>query len=156
MRVLGVTCSPHCAYLTLAIDGAVASAPVERIDVAAQYEASAELLSTLDEIKRAFGRLRPERVALLMPEQGGHKRSYQELAPRVALETLIRIAAVEENIGIDLLPRPTVRARLGIPKAGELASHVGRCITEPVGRYWKAGRDIAGLAALAVPNGGGR
>ena len=49
MRSVGVTCTPRIAYLTLAIDGAIAEAPVERVEVAAQYESSEELLSTLDE-----------------------------------------------------------------------------------------------------------
>jgi hypothetical protein len=97
----GVTCTPRIAYLTLAIDGAIAEAPVERVEVAAQYESSEELLSTLDEIKRALGQLRPDLVVLLMPEQSRHKRTYQEIAPHVALETLVRIAAVQENIAIE-------------------------------------------------------
>jgi hypothetical protein len=149
VRSVGVTCTPHLAYLTLAIDGAVAETPVERVEVAAQYESSEELVSTLNEIKRALGQLQPDRIVLLMPEQGRHKRTYQELAPRVALETLVRVAAVQERIPIEVLPRPTVRSRLGIPRAGELASHVATVVTEPVGRYWTAGRDVAALAALA-------
>ncbi len=154
MRALGITCNPRTAYLTLAIDGAIEEALVERVEVAAQYEASVELLSTLDEVKRALAQLRPDTVMLLMPEQSRHKRTYQEIAPRVALETLVRLAAVQENIDIEVLARPTVRARLGIPKAGELSSHVNQVIAEPVGHYWTAGRNVAGLAALAAPNGG--
>jgi hypothetical protein len=84
-----------------------------------------------------------------MPEQSRHKQTYQEIAPRVALETLARIAAVEEKIAIEVLPRPTVRSRLGISRADDLASHVGKTIAQPVGRYWTAGRDVAALAALA-------
>ena len=41
-------------YLTLAVDGVIAEAPVERVVVGAQYEPSEELLSTLNEIKRAL------------------------------------------------------------------------------------------------------
>jgi hypothetical protein len=100
--------------------------PVERVEIAAQYESSAELLSTLDEIKRALGQLCPDIVVLLMPEPGRHQRTYQEIAPRVALETLIRIAAVQEEIGIEVLARPTVRSRLGIPRAGDLSCRRGR------------------------------
>jgi hypothetical protein len=154
VRSVGVTCTPHVAYLSLAINGAIAEAPVERVEVAAQYESSEELLSTLDEIKRALGQLRPDVVVLLMPEQSRHKRTYQEIAPRVALETLVRIAAVQEKIAIEVLPRPTVRSRLGIARAGDLASHVGTTIADPVGRYWTAGRDVAALAALAGLKGG--
>jgi hypothetical protein len=155
VRAVGVTCNPRTAYLTLAVDGAITEATVERVEVAAQYEASAELLSTLDELKRAFAQLRPNKVVLLTPEQGRHKRTYQEIAPRVALETLVRIAAVQESIEIEVLARPTLRARLGIPKTGELSSHVGQVIAGPVGRYWTAGRDVAGLAALATLDGAG-
>jgi hypothetical protein len=149
VRSIGITCGPRAAYMTLAIDGAIASTPVERVDVAAQYEASQELISTLEEIKRAFGQLAPDVVILLMPEMSRYKKTYLELAPRIALETLVRIAAVQEAIEVDVLSRPTVRARLGIPKAGDLGSHVGAVIPEPVGRYWTLGRDVAGLAALA-------
>jgi hypothetical protein len=39
--------------MTLAIDGAIADTPVERVEVAAQYESSQELMSTLDEISSA-------------------------------------------------------------------------------------------------------
>jgi hypothetical protein len=154
MRSLGVACNPHTAYLTLAVDGMITQAVVERVEVAAQYEASVELLSTLEEIRRALGQLRPDRIAVLMPEQGGRKRTYLEIAPRVTLETLIRIAAVQEGIDIEMLARPTLRARLDIPKAGELSSHVSGVIAESVGLYWSAGRDIAGLAALAELDGG--
>ena len=156
MRSVGVTCTPHVVYLTLAVDGAIAEAAVERVEVAAQYESSEELLSTLDEIKRALGQLRPDVVVVLMPEQSRHKRTYQEIAPRVALETLVRIAAVQGRIAIELLPRPTVRSTLGISKSGDLASHVAEAIGQPVGRYWSAGRDVAGLAALAGLKAGSR
>jgi hypothetical protein len=150
VRTLGVTCTPRIAYLTLAVDGVITEASVERVEVAAQYESSAELLSTLEEIKRALGQLRPDAIALLMPEQGGRKRTYPEIAPRVALETLIRNGAVQDHVDIEVLARPTARARLGIARSGDLASHVGEVIPERVGRYWTAGRDVAGLAALAV------
>ena len=130
-------------------------APVARIEVASQYEASAELLSTLEEIKRALAQLRPDRMALLLPEQGRHKRTYPELAPRVTLETLVRIAAVQQGVPIELLPRPTLRATLGLPRKGELSSHVDAAISGSVGLYWTAGRDVAGLAALAMQRDGG-
>jgi hypothetical protein len=154
VRSIGVTCTPHLAYIALAIDGEIADTPVERVEVAAQYESSEELLSTLEEIKRALGQLRPDVIVLLMPEHGRHKRTYQEIAPRVALETLVRIAAVQEGVAIEVLARSTLRSRLGIPLAGDLASHVAGVITKPVGRYWSAGRDVAALAALAGQAGG--
>ncbi len=150
VRALGVTCTPRVAYLSLAVEGAIVPEAIERLEVASQYEASAELVATLDDVKRAYAELRPDAVAVLKPEKSRRGYSYDQLASRVALETLLRIAAVQESIDIELLPRATVRARLGIPKSGDLASHVGSVVPEPVGHYWSAGRDVAGLAALAI------
>jgi hypothetical protein len=49
MKVLGVTCSARTALMSLTEGGRVVDTPVERIDVAALHEASAELEATLDE-----------------------------------------------------------------------------------------------------------
>jgi hypothetical protein len=94
MKVVGVACSTKTAFLTLAIDGSVARAPVERIDVAYQYEASTELEATLEEVGRAWAQIKPDLVVLLKAESMV-RWSYDEIAPRVALETLIRLAAVK-------------------------------------------------------------
>jgi hypothetical protein len=120
------------------------------LEVASQNEASEQLVATLEDIRRTYAELRPDVIGLLKPEQSQRKHAYDQLAPRVALETLLRVAAVDASIDIEVLARPTVRARLGIPRSGELGSHVSSVIAEPVGHYWNAGRDVAGLAALAV------
>jgi hypothetical protein len=86
-------------------------------------------------------------VVLLLPEQSRFKRTYSEIAPRVALETLVRLAAVRAGVDIEVLPRTTVRSRLKLPRSGDLASHVPTKVPVAVGRYWTAGRDIASLAA---------
>ena len=89
-------------------------------------------------------------VVLLPPEQSPRfKFTYAQLAPRVALETVIRLACVRAKIPVDVIPRPTVRSQLGLPLSGELASHVSVRISEGSGPYWSAGRNIAALAALA-------
>jgi hypothetical protein len=124
------------------------SAPVERIEVASLDEASAELESTLEEIGRALAQIRPDLVVVLMPEQTRFQRPYAELAARAALETLVRLAAARAKIPVDVLLRPTVRARLNLPKKGDLASHA-EGVVAPAGHYWSAGRDVAALAALA-------
>jgi hypothetical protein len=150
VKVLGVTCSTGKAFLSVVEGGSVVDAPVQRVEVASLLESSAELDSTLEEIGRAFARLKPDHVVLLLPEQSPrHKRTYQEVAPRVALETLVRLAAVRAGIPIDVMPRATVRSRLGLPRKGELSSHVSAKLSKPVGKYWSAGRDVAALAALA-------
>ena len=93
--------------------------PVPSIDVAAQYEASKEILATLDEIRRVLNELRPDRVIVLKPEPNT-RMTYDQLAPRVALETLFRLAAVQENVEVEVIARSTVRSRIGLAKSGSL------------------------------------
>ena len=149
VRVLGVTCSTKVALLTKVEDGAISANSFEKIEVGALHEASAELVATLEEISRALAHIEPDLVVLLMPEQSRFSRPHSEVAARVALETLVRLAAASAEIPVEILPRPTVRARLKLPKKGDLASHVEEVYTEPVGRYWGAGRNVAALAARA-------
>lgn len=150
MRVLGVSCSTSVAFLSLVNEGEITDAHVQRIEVGSLLEASEELEATLGELHRAFVQLRPELVVVLLPEQSpSNKRTYAEIAPRVALETLVRLAAVRTGVPVDLLSRPTVRARLQLPRKGDLASYTSEVISTPVGKYWAAGRNVAALAALA-------
>src|SRR4051812_30316656 len=88
MRVLGVACTPKTAFLSLADERQIVEGEVYRIDVASQYEASEELISTLDEIRRALEQVRPDRVIVLKPETN-QRSTYDQLAPRVTLETLV-------------------------------------------------------------------
>jgi hypothetical protein len=152
--VLGVTCSNTVALLTAVEYGQVVASPVYRIEVASLSEASAELEATLEEIGRALSQIKPERIVLLLPEQTPRfKYTYTQLAPRVTLETLFRLAAVRAELPIDLMPRPTLRSTLGLPQTGDLASHTTELLDQSVGPYWNAGRNIAGLAALAGEEG---
>jgi hypothetical protein len=149
VKVAGVTCSTKTALFSLVESGQVVDAPVERVEVGSLHEASEELEATLAEFGRTLAQMKPDLVVLLMPEQSRFKRTYQEIAPRVTLETLVRLAAVRAEIPIEVLPRPTVRARLKLSRKGDLASHVSERIPNPVGKHWTAGRDVAALAALA-------
>lgn len=150
MQIVGFSCTPRLAYVAVVNGSEVKESDIERHEMAAQHEASEELLKTKDDFRRLLRELEAEKVVLLQPEERQpRKPSYQELVPRIALETVIRLAAVEEGIGVELLPRPTVRARLGLPKSGSLDSHVSKVIEAPVGRYWNEGRRLAALVALA-------
>lgn len=149
MKVLGVTCSTKTAFLSVVDGDMVVVAPVDRLDVASLHEASAELLATLDDVSRALAQIKPDLVVLLLPEQSRFKRPYAEVAARASLETLVRLACAKANVPVEVMPRPTVRARLELPKKGELASHVAEVVPAPVGKHWTAGRDVAALAALA-------
>lgn len=152
--VLGVTCSNQSALLAAVENGEVQDTDIPRIDVGALHEASEELQGTLDEIIRAYARLRPSLVVLLLPEQSNRfKHTHGQIAPRVALETLIRLAAVQAEIPIDVISRRTVRSRLGLPTSGDLASHIAKRFPTPSAPYWNAGRNVAALAALAGEEG---
>jgi hypothetical protein len=120
----------------------------ERVDVASLFEASTELEATLNEVGRVIAQVKPDLVTVLLPEY--YTASYAEIAPHVALETLVRLAAVRAGVGVEMLTRPTVRSRLNLPVKGKLSTHVAARIPDPVGRYWSAGRDVAALAALAA------
>jgi hypothetical protein len=146
--VLGVTCSNRSALFSVVDSGKVIDSPVDRIEVASLHEASEELQATLEEIGRAVAQIRPQRVVLLLPEQSRFKVTYGQVAPRVALETLVRLACVRAGIPVEVLPRASVRSRLGLPRSGDLSSHVPGTIARS-GPYWGQGRDVAALAALS-------
>jgi hypothetical protein len=148
--VLGVTCSTQSALLTGVENGEVVETAVYRIDVGAIHEASAELQSTMDEIGRALAQIRPSLVVLLLPEPSKRfKYTHSQIAPRITLETLIRLATVHADIPIDVMTRKTVRSRLGLDFSGDLASHVAERFPASAPPYWSAGRDVAALAAFA-------
>jgi hypothetical protein len=134
----------------VANDSSIEESDIQQLEVGAQHEATEELLATRDDVRRIIRELKADKVVLLQPEERQpRKPGYQELMPRIALETVIRIAAVEDDVAVELLPRPTVRARLDLPRSGPLDSHVEIVIEKPIGRYWNEGRGVAALAALA-------
>jgi hypothetical protein len=65
------------------------------------------------------------------------------------LETLVRLAAANANVDLELLHRNGARARVGMPRRGRFEDHIPSVIPEPVGKYWAAGRRLAAVAAIA-------
>jgi hypothetical protein len=150
VTVLGVNCSTDCAYLAVSSDGELRADSVELVSAPALGESSEQLLAVLDELKRVVGEVEAERVVLLRPEGGRMgKRTHSEHVPRIALETLVRLAAVETGRSIELLARPTLRSRLKLPTEGKLVTHLSSRIPEKVGSNWSEERQLAALAALA-------
>jgi len=150
MNILGVNCSPDLAYLALAADGKLREGQVEYIEAPTLGESSEELLFVLEELCRVMGEVEADRVMLLKPEHHPWaKRTHSEFVPRIALETLVRVAAVKTETPVELLSRPTLRARLRLPTEGKLAEHVSLCIPAKVGKNWSEERQLAALAALA-------
>jgi hypothetical protein len=111
VKVVGVTCSAKTALLAAVENGGVIPIDVQKIDVGYQYEASREFVATQREVERGIAQVQPDLVVLLKPELMV-RWTYDAVAPRVALETLVRLAAVAGDIPIDVLSRPTVRLAL--------------------------------------------
>jgi hypothetical protein len=111
------------------------------------------LWQTFDTFKAALSEIDPERVALLLPGTGSHaKQPHSTMAPRVELETLLRMAAAKLDLPVDRLAHATVRARLGVTNKGGLEDAVRPVVVE-VGPYWSAGRLGAAAAAMAGVEG---
>ena len=151
MIALGVNCNTHCAFFAVAVDGELRDGHVEYIDAPNLAESSEELKSVLDELSRVINEVNADKVVLLKPEGGPTpKKTHATFVPRIALETLVRLAAVETDTEIEVLARPTVRSRLELPTKGPLAKHVSLRIPGKVGKKWSEERQLASLAALAA------
>jgi hypothetical protein len=145
VRVLGMNCAPRVAYLAVIEDGSLDPDAPERLQAPAGLETGDGLLECIREVKRVLGQARAEQVALLLPEANAAPSS-----ERTELETLIRVAAAEEGTRVDLLSRPTVRSRLGLPRSGSLDTHIQLGAGPESGHYWRKGRALAVMAAKAV------
>jgi hypothetical protein len=145
--MLGVTCSKEEVFLAVGSDGALVPDEHEKLVTAMVLEETDRLQAMHDDVVRVLAEVRPDRVQILMPEQT-YEASYARIAPRATLETLVRLACVRAGIPVEMLHRGSARSRLGVPRSGKLEDLISG-VTEPVGKYWKAGRSLAAAAALA-------
>ncbi|HET7571787.1 MAG TPA: hypothetical protein VFJ77_03860 [Gaiellaceae bacterium] len=145
-RTIGIECKKQEVYVALAEDGALLDVEPQRLQVPAIHEQSARLRGFLDAFGRVLAELQPDSVNILQPETV-YSASYGEIAPKAALETLIRLACVDVGVPVQMLHRATVRSSLG--GKGKLDELIAEKI-EPVGKYWNAGRKYAAAAALTT------
>lgn len=146
MRNLGVNCGSGDVYFAVADDGAILAGMTERLQPPAGLEAGNGLLEFVDSVIRVLRETKPDLVTILLPDQW--RAVYQQHLPRATLETLVRFSAAQEGVPVQVLARPTLRARLDLPRKGRLDEHIGAA-GPPVGKYWTTGRGVAALAALA-------
>lgn len=147
-RALGVWCKNDEVMLALAENGALLKDSHERLRAPALFEQTESLRAVLASIGRVLAEVRPDVVRVLLPEQT-YKGSYASLAPRAALETLVRLAAANADVELEMLHRNSARARVGMPRRGSFEDHIPSVIPEPLGKYWAAGRRLAAVAAIA-------
>lgn len=151
LRTLGVNCSSDSAYLALVEDGQVIDVGVvEKVDARMIADSGEQLVVVLGELRRIIAQIRPDAIVLLNPEQSPRaKRTHSAHVPRITLETLVRLAAHQAACPLEILPRPTLRSRLGIPIKGSLAAHAAEFLPSKSGKNWSEERQLAAVAAMA-------
>ena len=149
---MGVTCEAGRINVAAVADGEVLEDVVERIPAPTGLEEHDRLWAVHDDVIRAIKEIKPEKIVILCAESR-YTASHKAFTPRIALETVVRLAGAKEDVPVELLSRPTVRSRLDLPKKGGLDAHLNQAIPKPVGRYWTAGRGLAAMAALAGEQG---
>jgi hypothetical protein len=148
MRALGVWCKKAEVMLAVAEEGELVEDPHQRIQAAALLDATERLRAVQDDLTRVLAEVAPDQVRVLMPEQT-YKGSYGQIAPRAALETVVRLTCVDAGVPVEMLHRSSARARLGMKRSGSVESQIPDVVGEPVGKYWADGRRLAAVAALA-------
>lgn len=148
MVSIGVHCKSDTAYLALAEDGHILDDPHQQLVLGKGREATDRLVSLMADVERLVTEVKPVAVRVLEPER--YEALYARIAPRVAVETVVRVGAARAGANVEMLARTTARSRLGMPKGGKFEHHFATVVAEPVGKYWNAGRNLAAAAALAV------
>ena len=149
MRVLGVQCTVKFAFLSVVENGLVIDNGPPRLQLAQSTDEGRALWDTLGTFGDALDEIRPDRVCLLLPGTGEHaKQTHGAWAPRIELETLLRMAAAKRDLPVERVARASVLARFGLPQKGTFEDLV-RPLVPRQGRYWADGRLAAGAAALA-------
>lgn len=149
MRVLGVQCTSKFAFLSVADGGEVVERGPQRLAPAQSTDEDQALWETLDTFGHALDEIKPDRICLLLPGTGENARqSHGYWAPRVELETLVRMAAARRDMPVERMARATVQTRLGVARKGKFEDLV-RPVVPELGRYWTSGRLAAAAAALA-------
>ncbi len=147
-RSLGVWAKKQEIYLAVAEEGELQDVDPQKIDAPSIMEANARLGGFVTSFRHALNDIAPEAVRILQPEQT-YQASYSDFAPKLALETVVRLVCSETDVPVEMLHRTTARSRLGYARSGSLDSHIEESLRS-VGRYWNAGRKYAAVAALAA------
>ncbi len=145
---MGVTCDSHTINIAVVEEGQVLEDLPERITTPVGLEEHARLWALLGDVERAIDVIKPEKVVVLPPEQT-YQAAHSQFSPRIARETIVRMGAHRKGIGIEVLARATVKARLDLPRKGGLETHLDTAFPEAVGKYWRSGRGLAAMAAAA-------
>jgi hypothetical protein len=143
---MGIECKKQAVYVAFAEDGELVDQEPQRLQVPAVHEETARLRGFLMDFAHVLAETKPDHVRIAQPEQV-YEAQYRELAPKAALETLIRLACDDAGVPVEVLHRATARARV-FGRQGKMDELIEARV-KPVGKYWNAGRKYAAVAALA-------
>jgi hypothetical protein len=146
-RYLGVSCRSREVHLALAVDGHLELREPQRLEVPTLFEQTEGLLSFIEDARQVLRAFKPDLLRVVRPAPNVQE-SYPRLGPKVALETLVRVAAAYEEIPTELAYPTAVRAALGAPRTGTFDAAIDAVLEQPVGKYWNTGRKRAAAAAL--------
>ena len=143
---MGIERKKQEVYVAFAQDGALIDHEPQRLQVPAVHEETARLRGFLVDFGHVLAETKPDAVRIAQPEQV-YEAQYTELAPKAALETLVRLACDDAGVPVEVLHRSTARSRV-FGRQGKMDQLIDAAI-EPVGRDWNAGQKYAAVAALA-------
>lgn len=132
-------------------DGDLIEAELERLQLPA-LEQSKRLAIFVEDTARELKALNASGLAVLKAEQTppGANRNISHVYDRAVLETLIRLSGITAGLPVELISRRTARSRLKLPIDGKLDDYLDKVFPTTSGKYWKAGRALAAVAALAL------
>ena len=150
-RSLGVHCTPKAAYLAVAEDGVIVATGPQKVEVPDGLRTGSSLAVLADELHRRLVEAGATEGAVLLPQ--AYDSGSKAAIARLGLETVLRLAANDLGLEIELLSRSTARSRLGIDRSGALDDRVKQLFPSAIGKYWAEGRRYAAFAALACEIG---
>lgn len=151
MRILGVNAAGSHLYFAVVEDGAIVDSEPYSITFAAAALDQQRLVVLHDDMKRVLEIANADSIRVLDAE-AGYQDTQKGWRDRMALESVLELAAAERGTQFFRATRSSVRTAFGLPKVGKLGSYVSG-LTDPAGRYWAGKRDLAALAALATLKG---
>lgn len=146
VRTLGVHFASSALFLALVEKGVILDANPQKIDVPEHLSTTKSVVRFRDDVGRRLAECGAHRGAILQPSSYAGGISAETC--RLGAETLLRLVAGDLEIDVILLNRNTARAKLGVPRAGDLAGLVAGAVGPPVGSHWTH-RRYAAFAALA-------
>jgi hypothetical protein len=149
VRTLGIHGTSKALYLALVERGQVLNLGPQKIEVPDGLRTSSSLDAFGEECRRRLREASAAAAGLLLPSS--YTTPTATLA-RISAETIFRYVAAELGIEVELLARPTARARLGWGAKGRLDDVLAEQLPSPTGKYWSE-RRYAALAALAAEVG---